>query len=140
VENKNKKMLKIYKKTIDKAKRIYYIIDNKGKQLKQRRRKMKIAETILNQIGGNRFLAMTGAKNLIAHENGLAFKLPKQAKNKINYIKITLNDLDLYDVEYGNIKMKKYDFTYTVKKEAYGLYFDQLEDNFTQNTGLYTRL
>lgn len=43
----------------------------------------EIATTILKQLGGNRFLAMTGAKHLAYGDNDLRFRLPK-AKDKIN--------------------------------------------------------
>jgi hypothetical protein len=33
-----------------------------------------IAQTILNQLGGNKFLAMTGAKNLVAGERELQMR------------------------------------------------------------------
>ncbi|AXF77019.1 hypothetical protein AV903_14875 [Erwinia tracheiphila] len=37
----------------------------------------EIAVEILNQLGGNKFIAMTGAKNFVWLENGgLIFKLP----------------------------------------------------------------
>ena len=36
-----------------------------------------IATTILQQLGGSRFIAMTGAKNLVAEENALIFRLPE---------------------------------------------------------------
>ena len=32
---------------------------------------MKVADIILEQLGGNKFLAMTGAKNLLADGNTL---------------------------------------------------------------------
>ena len=36
---------------------------------------MSIAKTILEQLGGNKFRVMTGAKNLMGFENGLVMKL-----------------------------------------------------------------
>lgn len=43
-----------------------------------------IAQTILTQLGGNRFLAMTGAKQLVDLGNGLQFAIGRGAKNKAN--------------------------------------------------------
>ena len=98
---------------------------------------MSIANTILDQIGGARFILMTGAKNLVNHGNALSFKLPaKFAKDGINYVKITLNGLDLYDVEYGKIKK----FEYKLLSTSEGLYFDMLKEDFTAKTGLHTSL
>jgi hypothetical protein len=30
---------------------------------------MQVAQTILNQLGGNKFIVMTGSKNFVASEN-----------------------------------------------------------------------
>lgn len=50
------------------------------------------AQTILNQLGGNRFVAMTGAKNFVALENGIKFNIGKNA-SKANTVKITVLNL-----------------------------------------------
>lgn len=97
-----------------------------------------VAETILSQIGGNRFRAMTGAKNLIAHNDGLSFRFP-QTKG-VNYCKITLNMFDTYDVEFGMVRNKQGVPTYTKKKVVDNIFNDQLQEVFTNTTGLYTSL
>jgi hypothetical protein len=94
-----------------------------------------VALTILQQLGGNKFIAMTGAKNFISLPNGLAFQLPK-AKNGINKVKITLNGLDLYDVEYG--KMRKLEYKIVATDD--NIYDDMLQECFTAQTGLDTHL
>ncbi|MGI9949502.1 hypothetical protein [Vibrio hyugaensis] len=38
--------------------------------------RLRIANTILAQLGGNRFIVMTGAKQFVAIEQGLMFTLP----------------------------------------------------------------
>ena len=96
---------------------------------------MSIANEILKQLGGNKFIAMTGAKNLGAGENYLVFKIGKNAGN-INYIKITLNSLDTYDVTYSKVWGMKI----TTKAESKGLYNDMLQADFTAKTGMYTSL
>ncbi|WP_289394839.1 hypothetical protein [Pantoea stewartii] len=57
----------------------------------------EIAVEILNQLGGNKFIAMTGAKNFVWLENGgLIFKLPSNfACNGINLVKIELDPWDI---------------------------------------------
>ena len=61
---------------------------------------LTVAQTILAQLGGRRFLAMTGAKNLVGSADTLAFRLPTNfATNKANICRITLNGLDLYDLD-----------------------------------------
>ncbi len=98
---------------------------------------MSTAMTILEQLGGNKFIVMTGAKNLVNHGDALSFKLPARfAKQGINYVKIALNGLDLYDVEYGKIIK----FNYKPIATSQGLYFDMLQDDFTSKTGLDTHL
>ncbi|EIP9270516.1 hypothetical protein LT886_002400, partial [Salmonella enterica] len=51
-----------------------------------------IAVEILNQLGGNKFIAMTGAKNFVwLEKGGLIFKLPSNfARNGINLVRIKL--------------------------------------------------
>ena len=95
----------------------------------------EIAKTILLQLGGNRFVVMTGANRFTAGENYLAFKIPTR---KINFVKITLTAMDDYTIEFARYSTKKY--TFSVVKKVSGIYCDQLQDVFTENTGLYTSL
>ncbi len=94
----------------------------------------EIATEIRNQIGV-KALYMIGAKNLAAGDNYLSFRIGRNSKN-VNYIKIVLNGLDLYDVEYGKI----YGMKYTVKSSESNLYFDMLHKSIKSNTGMYTSL
>lgn len=98
---------------------------------------MKIASEILKTLGGNKFLAMTGCYNLMssANENYLTMKLRRNS-SKASHIRITLNSLDLYDVEF--LKCSKNGIK-TVK-EVKGIYNDMLVKCFETNTGLYTSL
>ena len=100
---------------------------------------MSVAQTILQQLGGNKFLVMTGAKNLVNHskENALSFKLPsKFATDGINYVKITLQPNDTYTMEFGKVWGVKYKVIHTVE----GVYCDMLQTIFTDKTGLDTSL
>ena len=62
--------------------------------------KNEIALTIAKQIG-HRALYMIGAKNrpMYAIKNGLMMSVGRNSK-RINRIKITLNSMDTYDIEY----------------------------------------
>ena len=61
-----------------------------------------VAQTILQQLGGRMFIAMTGARHLTSSEGGLAFKLPSNfATDGINHVIIRLNWRDTYDVTFG---------------------------------------
>ena len=97
-----------------------------------------IAMEILNQLGGNRFVAMTGAKNFVYSEKKpeLTFQIGSGAKNRIKYVKITLNSMDLYDVEFFKIFSNDIKTVATVN----GIYNDQLQEVFTRHTGFYTHL
>jgi hypothetical protein len=90
---------------------------------------------IYKQIGRRAFL-MLGAKNIVSHskENALSFRI--RGSNKANYIKVTLNSMDTYDVEYGKIRGDKYH----VVAEDKGIYDDMLLKSIENNTGLYTKL
>ena len=94
-----------------------------------------IARTILDQLGGGRFVAMTGAKTLAATGKGLQFRLPSR---KINLVSIDLNYLDLYDMKFQKINWKT--GVSKIVSEHNGIYFDQLVPIFEKETGLYTSL
>lgn len=102
---------------------------------------MTIGQIILGQLGGNRFIAMTGAKQFVRSdsEQWLQFKLPSTphyTKDKINFVKITLTPADLYTVEFMYIR------GLNVKEVAKveGVYCDMLQSVFTEYTGLDTHL
>jgi len=94
-----------------------------------------VAKNILFQLGGNKFLTITGTKNLVSDLNSLSFRIPR-SKDGINYIKITLTSKDIYDVEYGKI----YGYKYTIVKREEGIYNNMLVSNFEKNTGLLTSI
>lgn len=94
---------------------------------------METAKTILAQLGGNKFLTMTGAKNLCGDSTSLQFSLPSRfAKDGINKIKITLLPCDLYELTF--YKMRGCDLKTVC--EVPGVYADQLQEIFTRKTGL----
>ena len=63
---------------------------------------MSVAKTILEQLGGNKFRMMTGAKNFMSFAEGLVMKIGRNSSNS-NYLKITLNSMDLYDMEFAKV-------------------------------------
>lgn len=73
-----------------------------------------IAKTILQQIGGKRFAAMTGSKDFIDMGNGLRFYRKTFSKKTFE---CKTKDIATHD----------------------GIYCDMLEEMFTMVTGLYTR-
>lgn len=94
-----------------------------------------IAQTILAQLGGNRFLAMTGAKQLCVLGNGIKFDLPRGAKNKANKVTITLTD-DLYTVKFYSLR----GVNLTERGEFEMIYAERLASLFTEQTGFCTHL
>ena len=97
---------------------------------------MSVARTILEQLGGNKFCAMTGAKNLIDCGDALAMKIGRN-KTSSNYLKITLNMMDLYDVRFSRVSPMGGERSVT---EYNNVYNDSLVDVFEKHTGMYTSL
>jgi len=100
---------------------------------------METARTILEQLGGNKFRAMTGANRFAGTENSLSFRLPGSGgfcRDGINAVRVTLNSLDLYDVIYFKIRGTKM----KTVSESSGLYADMLRADFERATGLATSL
>jgi len=101
---------------------------------------LTVAKTILEQLGGNRFIAMTGAKNLLGAEDNLSFKLPANfAKDGINTVVITLDASDTYRLKFVKLGRAP-KFSITLVKEYEGIYCDQLREIFEKTTGLRTSL
>ena len=95
-----------------------------------------IAQTILAQLGGNRFVAMTGARNLMAIESGLTMKLGKGAHDGITHLTITLDADDSYTVLFQKVRGTK---VAEITKHV-GVYADMLTDVFYNATGSLTSL
>ena len=99
-----------------------------------------IAATILQQLGGNMFIAMTGANSFMAHDSGLSFRLPASPYNKarINRVQIDLTPADTYTVEFQRVNVSKREVIPVSRHDD--IYCDVLRDVFTRATGLYTTL
>ena len=97
---------------------------------------MTVAKTILEQLGGNKFRMMTGAKHFGARDNSLSMRIGRNSSNS-NYLKITLNSMDLYDMKFCKLTRKFEEKSVT---EYNNIYNDMLTDQFTAHTGMYTSL
>ncbi|MGN6491780.1 MAG: hypothetical protein ACTHLE_07265 [Agriterribacter sp.] len=82
---------------------------------------MTIAETILQQLGGKRFILMTGSKQFVDGGDYLKFKLAANIL-KAQYLQIKLTAMDDYTMTFFSLDK------------------DMLQDIFTSKTGLYTHL
>ena len=96
----------------------------------------QIAKTILQQLGGNKFIAMTGAKNLGFTDKGLQMKIGRNSKGVTHVIIDLDRGKDLYDIEFVKVRGTKR----TTVKKLKGIYADQLGEIFTRYTGLRIRL
>ena len=97
---------------------------------------LTIAKTIIQQLGGNKFIVMTGARNIFADGQGVTMQIMKN-KSKAKYVSIILNSLDLYDMQFKSLDK---DLNLIIRAEANNIYFEDLETIFTNITGLNTRL
>lgn len=98
---------------------------------------MQVAHTILDQLGGSRFVAMTGAKQLVALERGLQFKIGSGAVNRANTVKIELDASDTYTVTFYRVRGLD---VVRIGEPLQGVYADQLQGAFTASTGMDTHL
>ena len=108
--------------------------------LKTLKTKDMIAKTILQQIGGKRFTAMTGSRDFIDMGNGLRMSLARN-KTSANRLDIIYDEgADLYNMRFYRRTFSKKTFECKTKDIAVheGIYFDMLEEMFTMVTGLYT--
>lgn len=96
-----------------------------------------VADTILHQMGGQRFIAMTGAKSFVSDDKMLMFGLPANfARGGVNKVRITLQPNDLYTVEFFKIRGTN---VKPIAKHA-DISVDRLRTVFTDETGLRVTL
>lgn len=100
-----------------------------------------VTRIILEQLGGNRFIVMTGSKKFFDIGDGLQMNLARN-KTQANRLSIRLDRAtDSYTMRFYRQTLTK-EFEIKVKEiaEYNMIYFDMLEEIFTEVTGLYTRL
>lgn len=112
-------------------------------------------EEIIQQLGGNKFLVMTGSKIKYYgyDKNGYVYLMIELIKNKsgAKYLKVQYNSNDLYDLEFSKVKrtankkylsigIKIYDEESAIVKTFNDAYAEDLQNIFTSVTGLYTKL
>lgn len=108
----------------------------------------EVARTILEQLGGNGFVLMVGAKHLTAIEGGLSFKLPSNfAKDGINHVEVILTPMDVYTVKFMRVRIQRgedgnidLDRSVKIVDVHEDVYADSLRDVFERVTGLATRM
>ena len=96
----------------------------------------QVANTIFQQLGGNRFAVMTGAA-FILRDDGLNLKLPARlTKNGINVVRITLMPTDTYSVSFEKITTRQF----KQLSEHHDVYCDEIRELFERETGMATRI
>ena len=99
---------------------------------------LSVAQTILQQLGGNKFIAMTGAKEFVGGTEFLGFKIPKNMSTA-NRVTIKYYPArDMYEVDF--IKSDRYGLNAKTIKTFDNVYADQLRQIFTSVTGMETSL
>ena len=96
---------------------------------------MNTASQILKQLGGNKFIAMTGAA-CYSDNNGQTLVAKFKGSRIANIMYVTLNSMDTYDVKickFSGMQLK------TIN-EVSGAYADMLKPIFEKTTKLYISL
>ena len=100
----------------------------------------EISGTILKQLGGNKFIAMTGAKNFYYDKYTTTFKIGRNSKS-VNTVRITLNAMDTYDVDFMRVSFgTKQGYREKIISSHKGIYAEDLREVFESSTEMYTSL
>jgi hypothetical protein len=95
--------------------------------------KMQIQETIIDQLGRGKFIAMTGAGSFVYIRRGIQFSF--RGSKIANKCVITLDDgTDTYTIKFYKLNMLKGTCPLVSSREL--VYADTLRDVFKAETGL----
>ena len=112
---------------------LYVYLSGQSETNNQNTNQMNTAQQILNQLGGNKFIAMTGA-TCISDNNTLIAKFKGSKVANIMYI--THNPMDTYEVKI----CKFHGMNVKTISEISGAYSDMLKPFFESVTGLRVSL
>lgn len=98
-------------------------------------------QAIIEQLGGRRFQVMTGAE-FRYDQDCVIVKLPRKAAKGIGSMRIMLAADDTYTMTFFAQRGSFAAGTFRIEQvsEFEGVYCDQLQTIFTDETGLYTSL
>ena len=99
---------------------------------------MTVAHEIQRQIGGKAFFMM-GAKHLGGTENSLSWKVGKNAA-KVTHVTVTLNGLDLYDIEFISCDLKRKEDWRKVLSTSENVYVEDLHSTIERGIQMYLSL
>jgi hypothetical protein len=98
---------------------------------------LTVANTIYQQLGGNKASAMIGIKDLVGSPRALQFGWKvRGAKNEANKAVVVLDPSDTYTVKFFSVRAGRF----TERGVFSGVYNDQLVSLFERETGLALRL
>ena len=92
---------------------------------------LTVPKTILAQLGGERFVMMTGATGFMGSVDSLAFKLGSNPR-RVTHVRVTLTPDGLYDMTFFS--------TGKGPQSHDGIHREMLQEVFGTSTGLYTTL
>lgn len=100
-----------------------------------------VAKDIIRYLGGNKFIAMTGANNFTSLRDDMGGVVFRIGRNKgphgtVSHVRVILNYDDSFTMTFIRVRGVKV----TEVQKFVGLYCDQLEDTFKEVTGMATRL
>ena len=96
----------------------------------------QIAQSIHEQIGHKAYFMM-GARNIVAGEDWLSFKVGRVAKGKANYVKVIYDHgMDLYKMEFGRLWNQSLK---PIASES-SVYAEDMHGLIRKHTGLVTNL
>lgn len=91
---------------------------------------LTVAKTILAQLGGERFVMMTGATGFIGSADSLTFKLGRNP-GRVTHVRVTLTTDGFYDMTLFRTGKGPHSHD--------GIHRDMLQEVFGANTGLRGR-
>ena len=100
---------------------------------------LEVANNILAQLGGHRFVVMTGATQVYGSADALQFALPARSAKGIAKVRIVLDPSDTYTVTFYKKTRDRF-APFAAVAELGMVYADQLREIFEAHTGLYTSL
>jgi hypothetical protein len=96
----------------------------------------EVAQTIIDQIGGQRMFRMIGVKKVGIGLNSVTLHFVAKALQGINKINVTLDPSDTYSVRFFRSTVKGDDLKYEIDD----IYNDQLIELIESKTGLALRM
>jgi hypothetical protein len=100
---------------------------------------VNVAQTIVAQLGGNAFAAITGSRNFLESHagQGVTFMVGRGPRG-VTHVEIILEASDTYRVRFSRLDSRT--CTMTTLAEHGDVYVDQLLDVFEGETGLYATI